>query len=129
MNRDIFVISGCDPGHQCSSDWYKFCCIFGQILYSIIMKFNWDPDKNQTNQKKHGISFLEAGALWDDPDRIEIEAPFPLENRFILIGKIDNRYWTAIYTIRKGFIRIISVRRSRKKERDLYEKEKSGQDQ
>jgi hypothetical protein len=40
-----------------------------------------------------------------------------LENRFILIGKINNRYWTVIYTLRKGAIRIISVRRSRKKER------------
>ena len=95
-------------------------------MYNFFMKFDWDPDKNQINMKKHGISFPDARTLWDDPDRLEIEAPFPLENRFILIGKINNSYWTAIYTIRKGAIRIISVRRSRKKEKDFYEKEKSG---
>jgi uncharacterized DUF497 family protein len=90
------------------------------------MKFGWDPDKNQINIQKHGISFPEAMTLWADPDRLEIEAPFPLENRFILIGKMNNRYWTAIFTLRKGAIRIISVRRSRKKEKEFYEKEKSG---
>lgn len=90
------------------------------------MKFDWDPDKNQINLKKHGISFPEAMTLWDDRDRLEITAPFPLENRFILIGKFNNRHWTAIYTLRKSAIRIISVRRSRKKEKDFYEKEKSG---
>jgi uncharacterized DUF497 family protein len=37
------------------------------------MEFYWDPDKNQINLKKHGISFPEARAPWEDPDRLEIE--------------------------------------------------------
>ncbi len=53
------------------------------------MKFEWDPLKNTSNQVKHGISFEKASALWADPDRLEIVAPYPLENRHILIGKID----------------------------------------
>jgi hypothetical protein len=45
------------------------------------MIFEWDPAKNQSNQKKHGIDFESARPLWDDPDRIEITAPYPVEDR------------------------------------------------
>lgn len=93
------------------------------------MKFDWDPNKNKTNQLKHGIDFVSARMLWEDPERIEILAPYPLENRYVLIGNIHNQLWTAIYTIRNGAIRIISVRRSRKEEKKLYEKEKIGPNQ
>jgi uncharacterized DUF497 family protein len=82
------------------------------------------PHKSELNRQKHGIDFSLARMLWEDLERIEIEAPYPLENRFILIGKIKNNLWTAIYTIRNESIRIISVRRSRKEEKKLYEKEK-----
>ncbi len=92
------------------------------------MIFDWDPLKSHSNKEKHGIDFEAAKPLWDDPDRIEIMAPYPVEDRYILIGKIDSHPWTAIYTFRKGTIRIISVRRSRKKESELYEKEKLGED-
>ncbi len=88
------------------------------------MNFDWDPIKRGLNREKHGIDFYSARMLWEDPDRIEIEAPYPLENRFILIGNLRNHLWTAIYTIRNETIRIISVRRSRKEEKKLYEKEK-----
>lgn len=87
------------------------------------MNFEWDPLKNTSNQIKHGISFEKARALWADPDRLEIEAPYPLENRLILIGKVDECIWTAIYTLRDSAVRLISVRRSRKKERELYEQD------
>ncbi|GAB6057887.1 BrnT family toxin [Desulfonatronum parangueonense] len=90
-------------------------------MYKLAMKFEWDPMKNAANQKKHGISFKKAGALWADPERLEILAPYPLENRHILIGKIDESLWVAIYTMRNATVRIISVRRARKKEKVLYE--------
>ena len=88
------------------------------------MKFEWDSQKSESNKAKHKIDFESAKSLWTDPDRIEILAPYPLENRYILIGKIDNQIWSAIYTIREGATRIISVRRSRKQEKKLYEQEK-----
>ena len=44
------------------------------------------------------------------------------ENRNILIGKIDDKLWSAVFTYRKDAIRIISVRRARKREAKLYEK-------
>ena len=84
------------------------------------MKFEWDNEKSASNKLKHGIDFEDARKLWDDHLRIEIQAPFPDEERFILIGKIRSKIWTAIYTIRGESIRIISVRRARKKEASLY---------
>ena len=84
----------------------------------------YESIKNDSDKKKHGIDFESAKFLWNDPDRIEILAPYPVEDRYILIGKIESDLWTAIYTVRKRAVRIISVRRSRKKESELYEKEK-----
>ncbi|MFH1950508.1 MAG: BrnT family toxin [Pseudomonadota bacterium] len=98
-------------------------------MYNLHMKFEWDPQKSRLNQIKHQIDFESAKPLWDDPDRIEIRAPYPLENRYVLIGRINNKLWSAIYTIRKGAIRIISVRHSRKQEARLYEKEKAREKQ
>ena len=77
--------------------------------------------KSQINKKKHGIDFIEAQALWDDPDRIEIPAKTIDEVRFLVISKISDRHWSAIITYRKDKIRIISARRSRKEEIEIYE--------
>ena len=85
------------------------------------MQFEFDKRKSQTNKKKHGIDFVEAQALWNDPDRVEIPAKTIDEARFLLIGKISEKYWSTIITYREENIRIISVRRSRKEEIEIYE--------
>ncbi|OFW52528.1 MAG: toxin [Actinobacteria bacterium RBG_13_35_12] len=90
------------------------------------MNFEWDVNKINANMAKHGIDFDTAKNIWLDDIRIEIHAPHPVENRRIIIGKYDNKLWTAIYTMRGDSIRIISVRRARKKEEILYEKENAG---
>lgn len=102
--------------------------LFKQYLYNIsnIMKFEWDPAKSKTNRNKHGIDFETAKGLWLDENRIEIEAPHPLEERSITIAKLHGKLWTAVYTIRGNTLRIISVRRAREKEAKLYGKEKIG---
>jgi uncharacterized protein len=92
------------------------------------MRFEWDPEKSQSNKEKHGIDFESARELWSDVDGIVIGAPYPLEDRYIMIGKIRGRLWTAIYTVRKGVVRIISVRRSRRREVVLYDHEKAGEE-
>ena len=61
-----------------------------------------------------------------DENRIEIHAPHPVEDRRITIGKHQNKAWNAIFTMRGNAIRIISVRHARKKEAELYDKEKAG---
>ena len=92
------------------------------------MNFQWDEQKNQSNLKKHGINFEAGSELWNDPNRVEIQAPYPLENRRVLIGRTGKKIWTAIFTLRKDEVRIISVRRARRKETQLYEGENIGQE-
>jgi len=85
------------------------------------MEFEFDPQKSQANKKKHGIDFYEAQALWDDPDLIEIPVRTSDEPRFLIIAKSSGKHWSGVMTYRGGKIRIISVRRSRKEEVDIYE--------
>jgi len=85
------------------------------------MEFEFDKQKSQINKKKHGIDFIEAQALWNDPDRIEIPAQTIDEERLLMVGKISDTYWSTIITYRNEKIRIISVRRSRKEEIEIYE--------
>ena len=84
-------------------------------------QFEFDPEKSAKNKLKHGIDFIEAQSLWDDPDLLEISAKTEDEPRFLVIGKIGSKHWSAIVTYRNYNIRIISVRRSRIEEVDLYE--------
>lgn len=83
--------------------------------------FEYDSDKSQNNQSKHGINFEQAQLLWDDVQRVELQAKSTTEPRFMVIGKIEGKHWSAIVTYRNENIRIISVRRSRDDEVKFYE--------
>lgn len=85
------------------------------------MIFEFDTVKSKNNQKKHGIDFIEAQALWSDPDLLEIPAKTTDEKRFLVIGKIGEKHWSGIITYRDDNIRIILVRRARDEEVELYE--------
>ena len=85
------------------------------------MEFEFDSPKSDSNKKKHGIDFYEAQALWDDPDLIEIPVKTSDEPRYLVVGKISGKHWSGVITYRGEEIRIISVRRSRKEEVDIYE--------
>ncbi len=85
------------------------------------MDFEFDSQKSDSNKKKHRIDFYEAQKLWDDPDLIEIPFKTSDEQRYLVIGKILGKYWSGIITYRGEKVRIISVRRSRKEEVELYE--------
>lgn len=85
------------------------------------MEFEYDSSKSRSNQEKHKIDFVEAQRLWADSDRIEIPAKTEDEPRYLVIGKILQKHWSAVITYRKGKIRIISVRRSRIEEVKIYE--------
>jgi uncharacterized DUF497 family protein len=85
------------------------------------MKFEFDPDKSKANKTKHDIDFVEAQRLWEDPDRLQVPARTQGEPRLMLIARINQKHWSAIFTIRSEITRIISVRRSRQKEVEQYE--------
>jgi uncharacterized DUF497 family protein len=85
------------------------------------MEFEYDTRKSASNLAKHGIDFDQAQALWDDPDLLDIPAATEDEPRWLLIGKIEGKHWSAVVTYRRDVTRIISVRRSRIEEAALYE--------
>ncbi len=86
-----------------------------------MFNFEFDDKKSSSNLKKHGIDFVTAQALWNDPDLLEVQAISDNESRFLIIGRINSRHWSAVITYRENNIRLISVRRSRKSEVELYE--------
>ncbi len=85
------------------------------------MTFEYDPDKSEENKRKHGIDFEEAQGLWADPALVEIPARTSDEPRWLLIGKIGEKHWSAVVTRRNENIRLISVRRAREEEVRFYE--------
>jgi uncharacterized protein len=87
------------------------------------MDFEFDPVKSAANKAKHGIDFDEAQELRKDPDRVFAPALAGREPRLIAIGKIGGGVWTAVFTLRAGRVRLISVRRARKKEIERYEED------
>ena len=83
--------------------------------------FEFDAVKSESNLAKHGINFIEAQRLWSDPMLLEIPAKIDDEPRFLVIGRIDAKHWSAVITYRANNIRLISVRRARTEEVTLYE--------
>lgn len=88
------------------------------------MDFEFDSAKSEANERKHGIDFDEAKALWDDDNAYEIRARTDDEERFLVVGAINNILWTAVITHRNENVRIISFRRSRSKEVEVYDNRK-----
>jgi len=83
--------------------------------------FEFDSSKSKSNLAKHSIDFVEAQLLWNDPMLLEIAAKTEDELRYLVIGLIDGRHWSAVITYRDANIRLISVRRARIEEVALYE--------
>jgi uncharacterized DUF497 family protein len=86
------------------------------------VEFEYDSQKSEINQRKHGIDFNRARLLWTDEKRLVAPARSTTEPREAIIAELDGMLWTAIYTSRGEAIRIISVRRSRNEERESYNK-------
>jgi uncharacterized protein len=86
-----------------------------------MLAFEFDERKSRANREKHGIDFVQAQAIWNDPDLIEIPAVTVDEPRYLVIGRIEGKHWSAVVTYRSRNIRIISVRRARSEEVAIYE--------
>lgn len=86
--------------------------------------FEWDEQKNQSNQKKHGVSFEQAQGAFLDPKRIIIhdEKHSEEEKRLFCIGKVEGTVFTVRFTFRNKKVRILGVAEWRKW-RKYYEQE------
>jgi uncharacterized DUF497 family protein len=85
------------------------------------MEFEHDTRKSASNLLEHGIDFLTAERLWDDERRVEISARVVDEPRWLVIGMMDGKHWSAVTTLRGNRTRLISVRRARLEEIAIYE--------
>ena len=85
------------------------------------MEFEFDEEKSRVNKEKHGIDFVEAQLLWLDEMLIEIPARTTDEPRYLVVGRIAGKHWSAVITYRDDRVRLISVRRSRREEVEIYE--------
>jgi uncharacterized DUF497 family protein len=83
--------------------------------------FEFDSAKSESNRMKHGIDFDAAKSLWNDPMLLEIPAKTDDEPRYLIIGCIDEKHWSAVITYLGMNVRLISVRRARTEEVALYE--------
>jgi uncharacterized DUF497 family protein len=87
----------------------------------MLPEFEFDEHKSRLNKLKHGIDFVEAQTLWLDEALLEGRGRGAEEARFMMIGRIDGKHWSAVVTYRGSSIRLISVRRARAKEAEAYE--------
>lgn len=93
-----------------------------ELKYTEPLLFEYDPNKSISNLNKHGINFEQAKLLWEDDQRVTLASRSDIELRYLTIGKLNGKHWSAFFTMRNDTIRLISVRRSRKKEISCYEK-------
>ncbi len=81
--------------------------------------FEYDEAKSKANKEKHGIDFEEAQALWQCKKHFVFDSVYVNgEWRHLLVGYIEGICYVAVFTMREDDIRIISVRRCRKNEKD-----------
>jgi uncharacterized DUF497 family protein len=88
------------------------------------MRFEWDPEKAELNQHKHGVTLDEAVTVFFDPLAVTFEDPehSSEEPRFITVGySTDQRLLLVSHTDRSDIIRIISARRATPRERKRHE--------
>lgn len=89
------------------------------------IEFEWDPRKDRSNRKKHGVSFDEAATAFYDEEGLLLDDPdhSAEEDRFVLLGLSSTlRLLVVVHAYRgsDAIIRIISARKATRSERDLY---------
>jgi uncharacterized protein len=98
----------------------------GEVNRNVSLQFEWDEEKAAINETKHGVSFLEAKTVFNDPNAITIPDPEHsiTEDRWVDLG-ISSRFRIlyVVYTERRKAVRIISCRPATPKERKTYEQQ------
>ena len=86
------------------------------------LEFEWDEEKDRSNQMKHGVSFKEAAEVFYDPKCIELydREHSLFENRWIIYGLAGCNVLRVSFTERNGVIRIISARKADREEEEEY---------
>ncbi len=86
--------------------------------------FEWDKSKARQNQTKHGVSFADTFAAFEDPNALTLDQLVSGEERHVTIGMdAFGRVLVLVYTWRDENIRIISARKAVRSEVRQYESE------
>lgn len=97
-------------------------CTLVHIIGS--MSYEWDPNKEKSNYKKHRVKFADAVGVFEDENAITIQDEHKGEDRFITIGRdFLSRILVVVYAFRDIVIRIISARKASARERKMYEEQ------
>lgn len=85
-------------------------------------EFEWDPDKERLNVRKHKVRFGYAAYVFLDPNRLDVvdDREDYGEERRVTIGRIDERVFVVVYTDRGGKRRLISARKADASEEEDY---------
>ncbi|MHB8619140.1 MAG: BrnT family toxin [Chloroflexota bacterium] len=87
------------------------------------MTFEWDEQKNQANQEKHGLAFDDVELVFSEPTiTFEDDRADYGERRLITLGTLARRVVVIVHTPRGDGSRIISLRKANRRERQIYEK-------
>ena len=95
------------------------------VVWDEPVRFEWDEGNKDKNWHKHHVTPAESEEVFFDPHKrfLPVSAQTNKEKRHLLIGRTHGkRTLFVVFTIRKGAVRIISVRDLNTKERNLYEK-------
>lgn len=85
------------------------------------MRYEWDPAKAEANQKKHGVRFADAVAVFSDERALTLDDLHPDEERYVTIGMdAFARLLVVVYTWRAEVVRLISARKATRSERAQY---------
>ncbi len=91
------------------------------------MKYEWDPVKAKSNVEKHGFGFLEIAEFdWTTSLVVQDTRDYVDEVRFIAFGRIGVRLCVCVFTDRKGWRRVIMLRKANNREIDRYEEWNDG---
>ena len=94
------------------------------MCYFYLVRFEWDPDKAETNLETHGVSFEEASTVFGNPLAVTFYDPdhSDEEDRYLTFGESDaNRLIAIVHTDRNDSVRIISARETTRRERQQYD--------
>ena len=97
------------------------------VVTNVVIMFEWNERKRQINIEKHGIDFVRAAKIFENPilDRIDDREDYGEERR-ICIGCWQNEYFVLVYTWREKNRRIISAWKAGKYEKEIYQSYFSG---
>jgi uncharacterized protein len=92
--------------------------------YARRVRFEWDPEKAESNLTKHGVSFDEASSVFGDPLATSVADPEHSagEERFLTTGMSNQQRVVIVWHVDRGdVLRIIGAREVTPRERRTYE--------